>query len=100
MIAGAGVGGDERFETLARDLAVFQSKYVDGYARLCTAHGVDPARDPFERLPAVPTDAFRVARVASFPLELDVAAFKTSGTTVGLAARGVHAMRTLATYHD
>jgi hypothetical protein len=97
VIAGA---SHEPFDAIARDLAVFQAKHVDGYARLCAAHGVDPSRDPIERLPAVPTDAFRVARVASFPESFEVARFQTSGTTVGLAARGVHAMRTLETYHD
>ena len=93
-------GGDEPFEAIARDLAMFQARHVAGYARLCAAHGVDAARDPPERLPAVPTDAFRVARVASFPVGLEAATFQTSGTTVGLAARGTHAMRTLRTYHD
>jgi len=89
--------GHVPFAELARDLAIFQQKYVGGYARLCAARGVDPAHDPLGRLPAVPTDAFRVARIASFPAELDVAVFRTSGTTVG--TRGAHAMRTLATYH-
>jgi hypothetical protein len=44
----------------------------------------------------VPTDAFRLARVATFPASLDAVRFLTSGTTQG--ARGVHAMRTLETY--
>lgn len=91
-------GGDEPFDALAAALARHQARYAPGYARLCAARGVDPERDPPSALPAVPTDAFRLARVSTFPATLDVAVFRTSGTTVG--ARGAHAMRTLATYHD
>jgi len=90
--------GDVPFAELARELAVFQARYVPGYARLCAARAVDPASGSLDELPAVPTDAFRVARIATFPAEHDVAVFRTSGTTIG--TRGMHPMRTLATYHD
>jgi hypothetical protein len=86
------------YEELAQAIASFQARHHAGYARLCRARGVDPAKDPPSALPAVPTDAFRVTRVATFPAELETAVFRTSGTTVG--TRGAHAMRTLATYHD
>lgn len=89
-------GRGEPFEVLARALAEHQARRVPGYRRLCAARGVDPARDPLELLPAVPTEAFKHARVASFPASLDAAVFRTSGTTLG--ARGAHPMRTLATY--
>jgi len=89
--------GDVPFAELARAIASFQARFVEGYARLCRARGVDPTSAPLDRLPAVPTDAFRVARIASFPTEHDAAVFRTSGTTAG--ARGAHPMRTLATYH-
>ena len=88
--------GEGPYDDLARAIATFQAKNVAGYARLCASRAVDPARDPLELLPAVPTDAFRVARIASFPAALDVAVFRTSGTTVG--TRGAHPMRTLDTY--
>ena len=88
-------GGD--FDEVARELARFQARWSAGYARLCAARSVDPDRDAPRKLPAVPTDAFRVARVATFPRELEIARFCTSGTTAG--ARGAHPMRTLATYH-
>jgi hypothetical protein len=90
-------GTREGFDVLARDIAQFQFDNIPGYARLCAARGVDPARDPPRALPAVPTDAFRLTRVASFPASLDAAVFLTSGTTAG--TRGAHPMRTLATYH-
>jgi hypothetical protein len=89
-------GRGEPFEVLARALAVHQATYCEGYRRLCDASSVDPARDPLARLPAVPTDAFKVARVATYPAALDAVVFRTSGTTVG--TRGAHPMRTLATY--
>ena len=47
-------------------------------------------------IPAVPTDAFKVARVATFPEADARATFQTSGTTIG--ARGTHAMRDPSTY--
>jgi hypothetical protein len=86
------------FDALARDLAQHQFRHAPGYARLCAARGVDPERDPPRALPAVPTEAFRVARVATFPEGIEQAVFRTSGTTAG--ARGAHAMRVLSTYHD
>ncbi|HSN97734.1 MAG TPA: hypothetical protein VLS89_05525, partial [Candidatus Nanopelagicales bacterium] len=49
-------------------------------------------------IPAVPTDAFRFARVAAHPPEADVAVFRTSGTSLGPGSRGEHPLRTTATY--
>jgi hypothetical protein len=92
-----GAAMPERFDALAVDLARFQAANVPGYARLCAARGVDPAR--LERAgdaPAVPTDAFKRAHVFAFE-EADAAVtFRTSGSTVG--ARGVHFMRDVTTY--
>jgi hypothetical protein len=93
----AGAPMPEPFDALARDLARHQAASVAGYARLCAARGVDPAR--IERAgdaPAVPTDAFKVARVAAFPEEATSVTFRTSGTTIG--ARGAHPMRDVSTY--
>ncbi len=89
---------DDAFDALARDLARFQHARHPGYARLCAARGVDPARDRPRALPAVPTDAFRMTRVATFAEGREAAVFRTSGTTVG--TRGAHPMRTLDTYRD
>jgi hypothetical protein len=86
--------GHEAFETLALDIARFQARRSPGYGRLVEARG--SALDRVESIPAVPTDAFRLARVAVHPRELDVARFVTSGTTSELG--GVHVMRTTETY--
>jgi hypothetical protein len=95
----AGRAMPETFDALACDLARFQARTSEGYARLCVARGV-----PLERLtvagdaPAVPTEAFKLARVATFPERDATAVFRTSGTTIG--ARGTHAMRDVATYDE
>ena len=87
----------ESFDALAADLARFQGKHVEGYARLAAARGVDLAavRRAIDA-PAVPTDAFKLARVSAFPVEQTRVTFRTSGTTVG--HRGEHHFRTTGTY--
>ncbi|HEY1955834.1 MAG TPA: acyl-protein synthetase [Polyangiaceae bacterium] len=78
----------EPFERIARDLADFQARNNAGYARLRDARG--------EALPAVPTEAFKVARVSTFDEAETPIVFRTSGTTIG--ARGAHWFRTCETY--
>jgi hypothetical protein len=89
----------EPFDRLAADLAAFQAEHVPGYARLCAARGVDPrsiatAADA----PAVPTDAFKLARVFAFDPAAAAVTFRTSGTTLGAGTRGAHPMRDVASY--
>ena len=68
-----------------------------GFARLCSARGVDlPSLTRAEDIPAVPTDVFKLTRVATFDPSETRATFRTSGTTIG--ARGVHEMRDPSTY--
>jgi Acyl-protein synthetase, LuxE len=87
----------EPFDALALDLARFQAAHIPAFARLARARGVDlgTARSA-SAIPAVPTDVFRLARLAVHPAGLDVALFRTSGTTQG--ARGEHPLRTTETY--
>ena len=49
-------------------------------------------------LPAMPTDAFRLVRVAAHPAAEDSIIFRTSGTTGG--ARGEHPLSTTKTYEE
>lgn len=87
----------EPFDALACDLARYQAARIEGYARLCRARGVDVAAlTSAADVPAVPTDAFKLTRVATFPPEDTRITFRTSGTTVG--TRGEHPMRDVATY--
>jgi hypothetical protein len=87
----------ESCDALAVDLARVQARSVPGYARLCAARGVDPERVTRAcDVPAVPTDAFRLAPVFAFDAGDAVVTFRTSGTTLG--ARGAHALRDVGTY--
>jgi len=93
----AGEPPPESFDALACDLARHQAREIPGFARLCAARGVDPdTLTSAADIPAVPTDAFKVTRVATFDPSAAVATFRTSGTTVG--TRGEHLVRDLATY--
>ena len=80
----------EPFDRLACDLVRHQA--ASGYARLAASHGRDlAALARTSEIPAIPTDAFKHARIAAHPPALDTAIFRTSGTTLG--ARGTHALR-------
>lgn len=85
------------FDALACDLARYQAARSEGYARLCRARGVDPTKlARAEEIPPVPTDAFKLTRVATYPASDDKVVFRTSGTTQDV--RGAHAMRDVSTY--
>jgi hypothetical protein len=91
----------EAFDGLALDLARFQARHIPALARLARARGVDlgGARDA-SAIPAVPCDVFRLSRIAVHPPSCDVAIFRTSGTSGGVAARGEHPLRTTETYEQ
>lgn len=85
------------FDAFASELMRYQADHAPGFARLCHARGVDPrAITRAELIPAVPTDVFKLTRVATFDEPETKVVFRTSGTTVG--ARGSHAMRDTSTY--
>jgi hypothetical protein len=86
----------ESFDTLALDIARFQADAAPGFRRLLAARG--GALHDVDDIPAVPSDAFRLARVATYEAELDVVRFHTSGTTG--AERGTHVMRRTDTYEQ
>ncbi len=98
--ASAGGGGaGESFETLALAVAAYQANRVPAYARLLAARGTHPREvTDVRQLPAVPTDAFRFARIAAHPPEEDRVVFRTSGTTA--AARGEHPLSSTETYEE
>lgn len=87
----------ETFDALACDLARFQARHIPGYARLCAARGVAPTHlTRASDAPSVPTEVFKLVRVATFSEGEATATFLTSGTTIG--QRGRHEMRTTETY--
>jgi hypothetical protein len=83
----------ESFETLALEIARFQMEHCPGFARLCP---MQPGQlNSISQIPVVPSDVFRLTRVALHPAELDEARFRTSGTTTELT--GTHPVRRLNT---
>lgn len=83
----------ETFEELALALACFQAEATPGLKRLLRGR---PAPRTLEEIPPLPSAAFRLTRVATYPAELDQARFYTSGTTG--AERGSHVLRRTDTY--
>jgi hypothetical protein len=82
------------FDGLALRIADYQARTIPAFARLVRAHG--SRLDRIESIPAVPVEAFRLARIAAHPAALDQVRFLTSGTTSG--TRGQHCMRRTDTY--
>jgi Acyl-protein synthetase, LuxE len=82
------------FGDLALKIAAFQREFSSGFERLVASRG--GALSAVETIPGVPSDAFRLARVAVHPQTEDAARFATSGTTG--SGHGIHAMRRLDTY--
>ena len=90
-----GSDSPQAFEAMALEIAQFQARYAPGFRRLVEERGA--SLDRLEAIPAVPCDAFRIARVAVHPPAADEVRFVTSGTT---GAPGTHAMRTTQTYRE
>ncbi len=84
----------DSFSGLALEIAQFQAQASEGFRRLVRARGA--TLSTLDAIPPVPSDAFRLARVATYAPELDAVRFFTSGTTG--AERGTHAMRRTDTY--
>ena len=90
-------GSDDDFDALALAVAAHQAARSPAIARLYSARGVSVgALATASQLPAVPTDAFKLARISTHPPAEDIRIFHTSGTTLG--ARGEHAFRRVDTY--
>ncbi|HNT00024.1 MAG TPA: acyl-protein synthetase, partial [Polyangiaceae bacterium] len=87
----------ESFDSLAVDIARFQFQCETGVEKLYKAKNIDTGSLTLaSQIPAVPTDVFKLRRVACHPAELDTYRFLTSGTTLG--ARGMHPVRDADTY--
>ncbi len=87
----------DSYESIALAIARFQFSHVHGYERLCRARGIDVAASTAHSVfPAVPTDAFKLARVSAFAPHDTPVAFRTSGTTLG--DRGTHWFRHTNSY--
>ena len=85
---------EQSFAELALQICEFQRKFSPGFARLIAQRGRSVRS--VEDIPGVPSDAFRLARVAVHPSDEDAVRFATSGTTG--SGHGIHAMRRVDTY--
>jgi hypothetical protein len=84
---------DATRDALLRELALEQAARVEPFRRYLQG---ETRRPHAFATPALPTDVFRFARVASHAPALDIRTFRTSGTTAH--ARGEHAFRDLSLY--
>ena len=85
----------EKFQALADQLFHYQYTHNQAYRTLCDNRGITPDSSPsVNEIPAVPTDAFKVAHLFSDAEKVHT--FRTSGTTG--EARGAHHFRTLDVY--
>ena len=88
---------DERFGELALALFAHQYESGDAYRVLCDSFGRNPSNvERWSDIPAVPTGAFKQARLATFPAEREVRTFRTSGSST--AERGALHLDTLELY--
>jgi Acyl-protein synthetase, LuxE len=89
---------DAAFLALARDLFAYQVGHNAAYAAYARSLGFDAQRLPerIEEIPAVPSAAFKEARLATFPAEETLLWFETSGTTLGRDGR--HEFSTTSLY--
>jgi hypothetical protein len=84
------------FEELALEIARFQWTSSAGMRRLVELGGRE--LDSAAAIPAVPSDAFRLTRVAVHPESADIVRFRSSGTTGPQTSS--HAFRTTETYRE
>ena len=88
-----GARDDAMRDALLAELSLEQAERVEPFRRYLQG---EPRRPQAFATPALPTDVFRFARVASHPPAHDIRTFRTSGTTA--QARGEHAFRDLSLY--
>jgi hypothetical protein len=87
---------DRQRDTLLQDLARYQAHTIPAYARFVAQRQVHGEATGLDQIPALPTDAFRFARMASHHERDDVRCFVSSGTTQ--AERSRHPFRDLTIY--
>lgn len=90
---------DDAFDALARDVFAYQFATNPIYAAYCRRRGVAPdTLDHWTAVPALPTAAFKEARLVSGDAAAADVVFRTSGTTRGRERRGEHVVLDLELY--
>jgi len=87
---------DELRDELLHDLTQYQLRTIPPYARFHSQRRVPATATGLDKIPAIPTDAFRFARLASHAATDDVRCFVSSGTTQDERSR--HPFRDLTLY--
>lgn len=72
---------DARRDRLLTQILSAQAESVKPFAKLCARQPAGITREHPRDFPAVPTDVYKFARVASHGAEEDIRVFRTSGTT-------------------
>lgn len=93
---GAALLSDEKFNDLALAIHQFQREQNAPYARFCESQNAPRAITTWREIPAVPTQAFRLAPLRTFSAEETSTTFLTSGTTG--EGRGQHHFASLRLY--
>ncbi len=89
--------GTGEFEELAVAIHAFQFANNGPYRSFCDLRKVGEKLGDWTEIPAVPQQAFKVSRLATFPPAEDVREFRTSGTTG--EGYGSHCFCDLSLYH-
>ncbi|HEY5892599.1 MAG TPA: hypothetical protein VIT91_05150 [Chthoniobacterales bacterium] len=69
------------FEELALEVFRFQRQFNEPFRQFCEYNGVPESLDNWEKIPAVPQQAFKLSRLTTFPHSAAIREFRTSGTT-------------------
>jgi acyl-CoA synthetase (AMP-forming)/AMP-acid ligase II len=83
-------------DALLLELADYQRRHVAPYAHYSAQRLGPRSIESVADVPALPTDAFRFARISSRPPEQDVRTFRSSGTTQ--QDKSLHALQDLTLY--
>lgn len=87
---------DATRDRLIAEVADYQARAVAPYARFASQRKPHVNAQGLDKIAALPTDAFRFARIAGHPSAEDVRTFRSSGTTQ--SERSTHAYRDLSLY--
>lgn len=88
--------GEGTFEEHAREIHTYQFRENAPYQRYCKTRGVTAEVSSWTQIPAVPQEAFKASRLATFSEEKSIREFRTSGTTG--EGYGSHFFRDLTLY--
>jgi len=91
---------DKRFNELALELFAYQFEHNDSYRKFCELRKMTPGTfASWQRIPTVPTTAFKEFEMSCLPSEQRTTVFHSSGTTAQKPSRHFHSIASLEIYH-